>query len=129
MAGRYMNGHSLVPTAPPASGQPDLLAYPASSLAHFQQLIHSQTANPNGALSPQQLDQSSQALHHSAALQAAQQAALQQQWFVPKASASLAPPSDTINPGPAQSSREAPRQPPTLSPNRYHSSCPSLGCC
>lgn len=121
MQHRHMNGHGLSSVTSAASGQPDMLAYPASSLAHFQQLLQAQAGNPNG-VAPPQADPRSQGIHQSAALQAAQQAIHivgphQQQWFAPKAAASLTPPADSIN----QASRD-PNRPPTLSPTRYGSS-------
>jgi len=119
---RHMNGQSSGPQPPPpSSAQPDMLTYPSSSLAHFQQLLQAQAGNPNG-LGPQQFDPHSQGMHQTAALHAAQQAAQQgamqqHQWFAPKAAAALAPPSDKSNQDPNHNSRDLNR-PPELSPNR-----------
>ncbi len=119
---RHMNGQSSgSQPAPPSSAQPDMLTYPSSSLAHFQQLLQAQAGNPNG-LGPQQFDPQSQGMHQTAALHAAQQGAQQgamqqHQWFAPKAAAALAPPSDKSNQDPNHNSRDLNR-PPELSPNR-----------
>lgn len=120
---RHMNGQGSGPQPPASSSaQPDMLAYPSSSLAHFQQLLQSQAGNPNG-LGAQQFDPHSQGMHQSAALHVAQQAAhqgamQQHQWFAPKAAAALAPPSDKSNQDPNHNSRDLNR-PAELSPNRY----------
>ena len=107
---RHLAGRLQAP--PSTSSQADVLAYPASSLAHFQQLLQAQAAN---GFAPQHLDAQSQAgMNQTAALQAAQHAAQQHQWLPPKAAATLAPPSDKSNPD--QGGRDLSRSA-SLSPN------------
>ena len=128
MQHRRLNGQpqwgSDAPT--PSLAQADLLTYPSSSLAHFQQLLQAQAGRQNG-LTPQQLDvQAQQGIHQTAALQAAQHAAhqahqaasQQHQWFLPKAAAALAPPADKSNG--EQTTREHSRSG-ALSPTRCFS--------
>lgn len=127
MQHRHLNGGPQVP--PPPSSQADLLAYPSSSLVHFQQLLQAQAA-ANG-FAPPQLEAHIQAgMSPSAALQAAQhaqQAASQQHlWLPPKGAATLAPPSDKSNPDPGS---RHPSRSAAVSPSRYRIQCINCSTC
>ena len=116
MQQRHLNSRPQAPQ--PTSAQADVLAYPSSSLVHFQQLLQAQAAN---GFAPQQLDaQRHPSMSQTIALQAAQQAqqaaSQQHQWLPPKAAATLAPPSDKSNPD--QGGRD-PSRSAALSPNGY----------
>lgn len=124
MQRRHSNGGPHLPTPP--SAQADLLAYPSSSLVHFQQLLQAQAA-ANGFAPPQLEAQMQAGMSQSAALQAAQHAqqaaSRQHQWLPPKGAATLAPPSDKSNPDPGS---RHPSRSAAVSPSRYQLQC--IGC-
>ena len=120
MQQRHFNSRPQAP--PPMSAQADVLAYPSSSLVHFQQLLQAQAAN--GFVPPQLDAQHHPSMSQTIALQAAQHAAQQaqqaasqqHQWLPPKAAATLAPPSDKSNRD--QAGRD-PSRSAALSPSGY----------